>query len=111
MWARCYLPDRPGGNRPGELLDVFYLDGKRWWTQAYDQAVPPEALGRQVGATAKVLRTAVSARSCRMARIASEMVGIAQVADTAAAHADLPRRVPLRAVTRDECGTMRGCGR
>jgi hypothetical protein len=56
MFARCYLPDHVGGNKPGELTDVLYLDGKKWWTQAYDQSVPPEALERPI-ALGEILRS------------------------------------------------------
>jgi hypothetical protein len=48
MFARCYLPERAGSNKPGDLVDVLYLDGKKWWTQAYDEAVPSDALERPV---------------------------------------------------------------
>jgi hypothetical protein len=48
MFARCYLPDRAGGNRPGDLVDTFFLDGKKWWTQAYDDSVPADALERPI---------------------------------------------------------------
>jgi len=56
MFARCYFPDHPGANKPGELIDVFYLDGKKWWTQAYDQSVAADALERPI-ALGEVLRT------------------------------------------------------
>ena len=56
MFARCYFPDHPGANKPGELIDVFYLDGKKWWTQAYDQSVEADALERPI-ALGEILRT------------------------------------------------------
>ncbi len=59
MYARCYLPDRPGSNRAGDLTDVFFLDGKKWWTQTYDEAVPADALERPI-ALSEVLRTALA---------------------------------------------------
>jgi hypothetical protein len=48
IWGRCYLPERLGANRPGELVDVITVDGKRVWEQAYDQALPADALARLV---------------------------------------------------------------
>jgi hypothetical protein len=59
MFARCYLPDPPGGNKPGELVDTFFLDGKKWWTQAYDNAVPSDALERPI-VLGEVLRTVLA---------------------------------------------------
>jgi hypothetical protein len=56
MYARCYLPDPAGSNKAGELSDILYLDGKRWWTQVYDQAIPPEALERPI-ALGEILRS------------------------------------------------------
>jgi hypothetical protein len=58
MFARCYLPDPPGANKPGELIDTFFLDGKKWWTQAYDAAVPADALERPI-VLGEVLRSAL----------------------------------------------------
>jgi len=48
IWGRCYLPARLGANRPGELVDVITVDGKRAWEQAYDRAEPPDSLARLV---------------------------------------------------------------
>jgi hypothetical protein len=55
LYARCYLPERVGSNKPGELTDVLYLDGRKWWTQAYDQSIPPDALERAI-ALGEILR-------------------------------------------------------
>jgi hypothetical protein len=56
MFARCYLPDHIGANKPGELVDRFFLDGKPWWTQAYSRPVPPDAFERPI-ALGEILRT------------------------------------------------------
>jgi hypothetical protein len=56
MYARCYLPDPAGSNKAGELSDILYLDGKKWWTQVYDQAIPPDALERPI-ALGEILRS------------------------------------------------------
>jgi hypothetical protein len=59
MFARCYFPDHPGSNRPGDITDVFFLDGKLWWTQAYDAAVPGDAWERAI-MLGEILRTPLS---------------------------------------------------
>ena len=56
LYARCYLPERAGANRPGDLVDEFLLDGKPLWTQSYDQALPADALERSI-VLGEVLRT------------------------------------------------------
>jgi hypothetical protein len=56
IWARCYLPDRAGANRPGDLVDEIWLDGQKLWSQAYDAALPTGALERSI-ALSEILRT------------------------------------------------------
>lgn len=44
LWGRCYFPDRLGANRAGDLTDVVFVDGKKWFTQAYERALPADSL-------------------------------------------------------------------
>ena len=48
IWARCYLPDRPGSNHPGDLVDVVTIDGKKVFEQTYKKALPSDAYSRLV---------------------------------------------------------------
>lgn len=48
LWGRCFLPDPPGANQPGDLVDVVHIDGKKAWEQAYDLPLPEDARSRLV---------------------------------------------------------------
>lgn len=59
IWGRCYLPERLGANRAGELVDVVSIDGKAAWEQAYDRPVPADAGSRSVS-YGELLRTPIA---------------------------------------------------
>jgi hypothetical protein len=56
IWGRCFLPARPGPSRPGDLVDAVTVDGRPAWEQAYDHALPADALAR-LTPYGEVLRT------------------------------------------------------
>jgi hypothetical protein len=56
IWGRCFLPDKPGASRPGDLVDSVTIDGKLAWEQAYDHALPATAESRSVP-YGEILRT------------------------------------------------------
>ena len=56
VWGRCFFPERLGANKPGELIDTIFVDGKKTFEQAYQQPVPSDAASRSVPYS-EVLRT------------------------------------------------------
>ncbi len=60
IWGRCYLPDPPGRNQPGDLVDLVTIDRKLVWRQGYHLPLAPAALSRSV-AYGALLRTLLAA--------------------------------------------------
>src|SRR5687767_9804240 len=56
MFARCYLPEKAGANRAGDLVDEILLDGKPWWKQEYSAPLESGAVERSI-ALSEILRT------------------------------------------------------
>ena len=56
IWGRCFLPEKPGATRAGDLVDSVTIDGRLAWEQAYDRALPASAESRSVP-YGEVLRT------------------------------------------------------